>query len=82
MALTKNAPNRANALKLMEFLSGNRAQRMYADQNYEIPVKVGVSKPPLVMSWGEFKVDALPLAEIAELRGEAIKLADEVGFDD
>ncbi len=81
MAMTRSAPNRANALRLMEFLSGAVAQRIYAEQNHEYPVKKSTPLSGLVSSWGEFKSDELALARIAELRGEASKLADEVGYD-
>ncbi|MDX1739042.1 MAG: extracellular solute-binding protein, partial [Alphaproteobacteria bacterium] len=35
VSMTKYAPNRENALKLMEFLSEDKAQAMYAEVNYE-----------------------------------------------
>ncbi len=81
IALTKSAPNKDNAIKLMEFLSDDLAQQMYAEQNYEYPVKKGVSWPALLNSWGLFKADQIPLTEIAERRKEAIKLVDKTGFD-
>jgi iron(III) transport system substrate-binding protein len=81
MALAKYAPNRANAVKLMEFLSGAKAQQMYAEVNYEYPVKPGVPSSALVASWGKFKADSLPLKQIAEYHEEAVKLLDEVKFD-
>ncbi|NJN47106.1 MAG: Fe(3+) ABC transporter substrate-binding protein [Candidatus Competibacteraceae bacterium] len=82
MVLTKNAPNQENAIQLMEFLSGELAQQMYAEQNYEYPVNPTVPWSGLLKSWGEFKVDPLPLAEIAKYRTAATKLADKVGYDD
>ena len=82
MALTKHAPNRENAIRLMEFLSDDQAQAIYAEVNYEYPVKPGVPWSPLLQSWGTFKTDPMPLSEIAALRVAAIKLADETGFDD
>lgn len=81
MAMAKYAPNRENALKLMEFLTGETAQHMYAEVNYEYPVKPGVERSELVASWGEFKSDSLPLEKIAENHTDAIKLIDEVKFD-
>jgi len=81
-SLTKNAPNKENAVKLLEFLSGDLAQQMYAEQNYEYPVNPNVPWSGLLKSWGEFKVDPLPLAEIAQHRAQAIKLVDKVGYDD
>ncbi len=81
MAMAKYAPNRENAVKLMEFLTGETAQHMYAEVNYEYPVKSGVKRSDLVASWGEFKSDSLPLEKIADDHTAAIKLLDEVKFD-
>lgn len=81
MAMAKYAPNRDNAVKLMEFLTGDKAQHMYADVNFEYPVKPGVERSELVASWGEFKSDSLPLEKIADNHEAAIKLIDEVKFD-
>jgi iron(III) transport system substrate-binding protein len=81
VVLAKYAPNKENAVKLMEFLSGDVAQQMYAEVNYEYPVKVSVQPSKLVASWGQFKADVLPLAEIAKYHEAAVKLLDEVKFD-
>ncbi|MDW6003050.1 Fe(3+) ABC transporter substrate-binding protein [Vibrio mangrovi] len=81
MALAKYAPNRDNAVRLMEFLTGDKAQQMYAEVNFEYPVKPGVPSSALVSSWGAFKADPLPLAEIAANHEKAVKLLDEVKFD-
>ena len=81
IAMTKAAPNKANALKLMEFLSENLAQRMYAEQNFEYPVKPGVEPSGLVSSWGTFKADRMPIDLIAKQRKTAVKLVDKVNFD-
>jgi len=82
MVLARHAPNRANAIKLMEFLVSGTAQRIYASVNHEYPVKVGVPVSDLVASWGTLEADQTPLEEIAKLRKEASELVDEVGFDD
>ncbi|MGF1765748.1 Fe(3+) ABC transporter substrate-binding protein [Aliivibrio kagoshimensis] len=81
MAMAKYAPNKENAQKLMEFLTADVAQKMYADVNYEYPVKEGVERSELVASWGDFKADTLALEKIAENHTKAIKLLDEVKFD-
>jgi iron(III) transport system substrate-binding protein len=80
VALTKAAPNKANAIKLMEFLAGP-GQTLYAEQNYEYPVRQGVPWLAKVKEWGVFKSDGLSLAAIAELRGAAVRMVDRVGFD-
>ncbi len=80
-AVTKSAPNKANAVKLLEFLSGDEAQRLYAEQNFEYPVKPGVELHPLVASWGDFNADDINLDQVAQRRAEASRLVDETGFD-
>ena len=79
--MTKSAPNKDAALKLMEFLSSDEAQRIYAEANTEFPVKPGVERSDLVKSWGEFTPDAVSLMDVAKARPEALKLMEEVNFD-
>ena len=81
VAMTKSAPNKENALKFMEWLSGDTAQKIYAETNYEFPVKAGVERSELVKSWGEFTPDATPLAGIAAARAAALKIMETVNFD-
>lgn len=81
IALTKSAPNRDNAVKLMEFLSSDEAQELYATANFEYPVNPQVKWSPTVEAWGRFTPDDLPLAAVAELRAAAVKMVDRVGFD-
>ena len=80
-AVTKSAKNRDNAIRLLEFLSGGFAQRIYAEQNFEYPVKSGVPLHPLVASWGTFKADTVYLTEVAKYRAVAAKIMDRVAFD-
>ena len=81
-AVAKNAPNRDNAVKLLEFLASESAQALYADANYEYPVRKGVALDPIIgKTIGELKVDPLPLTEIAKHRKQASVLIDKVGFD-
>ena len=81
VAMTKAAPNHDAALKLMEWLSSDTAQKIYAETNYEFPVKPGVPRSALVQGWGDFTPDTLTLAQVAENRPEALKLIETVDFD-
>jgi iron(III) transport system substrate-binding protein len=81
VAMTKSAPNKENALKFMEWLSSDTAQKIYAETNYEFPVKAGVERSELVKSWGEFAPDATPLVDIAAARAAALKIMETVNFD-
>ena len=82
MLMAKHAPNRANALKLMAFLAGDKAQLLYAEGNFEYPVNPAVPAAEIVRSWGEFTPDTLNVAEIARQEALAAKLVDEVQFND
>jgi iron(III) transport system substrate-binding protein len=81
VAMTKAAPNHDAALKLMEYLSSPKAQQIYAETNYEYPVKEGTPASDLVASWGSFTPDTLDLIQLAKLRGDALKLVETVDFD-
>jgi len=81
VVMTKHAKHPEAARKLMEYLSQEKAQKLYAELNMEYPVKAGVPTSELVNSWGDFKADALPLAEVAKHRQAAQALMDEVKFD-
>lgn len=81
VAMAKHAPNRENALKLMEFLISAKAQQMYAETNMEYPVRKGVPLSDLVASWGTYKADDLSLVTIAKHRKAAITLLDQAKFD-
>lgn len=80
-AVARHAPNRDNAVALMEYLVSDEAQSLYARANYEYPVKAGVELDPVVASFGPLQVDALPLTEVVRNRREASVLVDKVGFD-
>ena len=82
VALTKHAPNKDNAIKLMAFLASETSQEMYAQKNAEYPVKPGIAWSDLQNSWGSFKEDSLSLSVVADNRATAIKLADEVSYND
>nr|WP_210496112.1 extracellular solute-binding protein [Microvirga antarctica] len=80
-AVARNAPNKAAAISFLEFLVSDAAQKIYAEANYEYPVKAGVAADPLIAALGNLKVDNLNLTEIAKNRKEASLLAEKVGFD-
>ncbi len=82
VALARYAPNRKNAVALMEYLASREAQRIYAQVNFEYPVREGVPASDLVASWGDLKPDTLSLSTVAHHRKRASQLVDEVAFDE
>ncbi len=81
VVLAKHAPNKANAMKLIEWLVGEHAQHMYADMNYEYPLLAEIKVNPTIAAYGTLKPDPLPLSEIAKNKKAAANLVDKVGFD-
>ena len=71
MALTKYAPNRYDAIKLMSFLVDEEAQRIYAEVNYEFPVRAGVDLSQLLKPYEGFKSDEIPLIDFIKYRKDA-----------
>jgi iron(III) transport system substrate-binding protein len=81
VALIKSAPNKNNAIKMMEFLTSPKAQEIYAAANFEYPIAPGTQADPLVQSWGTFTADNVNLMTLAANRPAALKLIEEVDFD-
>ena len=80
-SVAKFAPNKANAIKLLEYLVSDEAQKLYASHDFEYPVKAGAPTDPIIQSLGTLKVDPMPLADIVTHRKAASELMDKVGFD-
>ena len=79
-AVTKYAKNKQNAIKLLEFLSSVKAQRVYSQVNQEYPVVEGVELSEVLKSFGSFKESNVPLQELEKYLTESVKIADECGW--
>jgi iron(III) transport system substrate-binding protein len=78
--VTKHAKNLDNAVRLLEFLVSEEAQRWYAEANYEYPVRPGTPVSATLAAWGTFKADDLNLAILGEHNPEAVRLMDRAGW--
>ena len=79
--LMKNAPNKSNAVKFIEFLLGEEAQAHIVNNTYEYPMREGVAPSDLINQFGTgFKEDATPVASYGEFNPTAVKLMDRVGW--
>jgi iron(III) transport system substrate-binding protein len=78
--VTTHAPNAENALRLIEFLVGEEAQRAFAEAAFEYPVRAGVEWAPTLREWGEYRADTLPLQRLGELNNEAVQVYDRAGW--
>jgi iron(III) transport system substrate-binding protein len=81
IGVTKHAPNKANAIKFMEYLVSKEVQEIFAKTNYEYPVNASANTSELLTSWGNFKEDHLSLTKLGELNKAAVITFDEVAWD-
>jgi len=80
IALTKNAPNKENAIKLIKYLNTVKAQETYVNNSYEYSVNPNVKPDEIVQAWGEFKKDPVDLNSLGKNRNEAIRIFDKTGW--
>jgi iron(III) transport system substrate-binding protein len=80
-AVAKNAPNKANAVAFLEYLSSPSAQTYFANGNNEWPVVKGAKVAnPVLESLGEFKPENLPISSIGKGQIAAQRILDRVGY--
>lgn len=77
----KNAPNKENAIKLLEYLSDKTAQEEFAYANFEYPVNKEVEIKGILLEWGLFKEDTLNLSNLGKYNLDAVKIFDKVGWN-
>lgn len=78
--VAKNAPNRANAIKLLEFFASAETQQHIAKHNNEFPATPGVAAPPPVDAYVGFTANPMPVAVFARRQGEAQALMSAAGW--
>lgn len=79
--MLKTAPHKEAAVKFLEYLASDDAQRYFADGNNEWPVveSVKVTNPALE-ALGKFKADSLPVKNLAMYQIKAQMIFDRAGF--
>ena len=78
--VVKNAPNKENAVKLLEYLSSASAQEFFASANYEYPVNPKVEASELLQSWGDFEPQNINLTELGIHNQTAVRIFNRVGW--
>ncbi len=80
-AVARHAPNRAEAVRFLEYLVSDEAQGIYAKANFEYPVSTKATVDPLIAEFGTLKPDTIDIVEGVKFRKEASELTEKVGFD-
>ncbi|WP_018508824.1 Fe(3+) ABC transporter substrate-binding protein [Thiobacillus thioparus] len=78
--VTRYARNPAGAQKLIEWLSSDKAQNLFADVNLEYPVNPNVTPDKTVAAWGSFRQNLINVKEAGSLQAQAVKLMDRAGY--
>lgn len=78
--VTASAKNKENAIKLLEFLSSEKAQKQFAEANYEYPANPAVEPSDLLKSWGTFKRQDINLTVLGEYNKKAVEILNQVGW--
>ena len=78
--IAKFSKNKEEAQKLLEFLTSEKAQKLYGEINFEYPANLKIEPGDELKSWGSFREDTLPIIKIAELAPDAQKIIDRVGW--
>ena len=78
--IAKFSKNKEEAQKLLEFLTSEKAQKLYGEINFEYPANLIIEPGDELKSWGSFREDTLPIIKIAELAPDAQKIIDRVGW--
>lgn len=77
----KASNQKENAVRFLEFLASDAAQKTFPSTTYEYPVVEGVDRSPLQASWGEFEADSLNVAELGRRKTQAVKLFNRAGWE-
>jgi iron(III) transport system substrate-binding protein len=78
--LAAHSPNRANAVRFLEFLTEPEAQNLFAGGNFEFPVITNTDIPPILSDFGPFDSDAVNVSAYGVNNPDAIRLMDRVGW--
>lgn len=78
--LAANAPNRENAIRFLEFLTGPEAQGIFANATNEFPTAVGAQLPADVARYADQPADPLPLPAYAARQAEAQRIFEQAGW--
>ena len=80
-AVIKTSKNTSSAIKFIEFLAGDKAQKLYSQTNHEYPIRDNIQVSKIVESWGyPFKKDKLSLNKLGMFNKQAVIIFDKVGW--
>tara|TARA_A100000164_G_C21864157_1_gene751655 strand:- start:314 stop:1312 length:999 start_codon:yes stop_codon:yes gene_type:complete len=79
--LVKWSNSKNPSIKLLEWLSSDTAQEMYAKANQEYPTVDGIPLHPVIEAWGDFKEDLIQVDKLGSMQSNAVFIAQTAGYN-
>lgn len=80
-AMARHAKNREAAVKFLEYLASDSAQRHFAEGNNEWPVVASLrTQNPALQALGDFKAESVPVSVMGGNQAEIQRMLDRVGY--
>lgn len=80
VGVVKDAKNKDNAIKFIEYITDEKAQTLISTMNFEFPVNEKAEMPDLLKSWGTFKKQDIDYGLLGEFNKEATEILNRVGW--
>ena len=78
--IIKDCKNKENAIKFLEFLLSDEAQKIYAEKNFEYPIRKNIESNDFMNKYNNFVKDDINLTDLAKLNKKSIMLMDVAGW--
>lgn len=80
IVLGKYSKNKENAVKFIEYMTEEKAQKAFTDINSEYPANPNVEPSELLKSWGEFTTQDINLTNVGKYNKQAVEIFNKVGW--
>ena len=80
IGLIKYSKNKENAIKFLEYLIGDEAQKIYAEENFEYPIRKNINLNNFMKKYRNFNEDSIDINKVAELNKKALLMMDIAGW--
>ncbi len=78
--LSKYTKNEKEAVTFLEWLSSEKAQNIFVDENMEYPANPKIKPNAKIAAWGKFKQNVVNVGQAGEFQAQAVKLMDRAHY--
>jgi iron(III) transport system substrate-binding protein len=80
IGIIKYSKNKDNAIKFLEYLIGDEAQKIYAEENFEYPIRKNIYLNDFMKKYRKFNEDSIEINKVGELNKKALLMMDIAGW--